>query len=305
MPKKTLFMHIGAPKTGTSAFQTYCAKNADILLEKHGLLYPDLSGNFQTAASNKTTSGNGLFIASTFLAENDYTIDSAEEGHKQLNNAMNLLRDHPCRKLLISSEDLFLLSAKDFLILSERCKEVDARLHLICAVRDLVPWLASTYGQQVKQHGRTDSFEHCATKLTISLDKPVNLSKAAAETDAFSLTVLNYGDIKHSVAHSLLEHLDVDHFETLPEIENTFVNRSLSALELALMRSANAALDLRPPNEGALVSEALINSDPQRQAAKLQLSEKAANRVWEKTQRQCRSHQQYHFRNTHRTGSTQ
>ncbi|WP_209597627.1 hypothetical protein [Ruegeria sp. HKCCSP351] len=282
MYKKTLFMHIGAPKTGTSAFQTYCAEHSDILFEKHGLLYPDLSNNFHIAASGGITSGNGLLIASVFLRENKNTIDASEEGLRQLDAAMSLLRGDECRKLLISSEDLFHLSPEDFLALSEKCRQVDTRLHLICAVRDLLPWLASIYGQQVKQHGRTDDFERCAPNLPIKLSNIAAISKAAKETDAFTLTVLNYADIRQNVAQGLLKPMNINHFDALPQTDLASVNRSLDTCELALMRSANAALKLRPPNEGAAISEALIVSDPARKGANLQLPEGAANQVWQK-----------------------
>lgn len=42
---KTLYLHVGTPKTGTSALQHFCARNRKILSEK-GVCYPDLGYRF-------------------------------------------------------------------------------------------------------------------------------------------------------------------------------------------------------------------------------------------------------------------
>jgi len=53
---RTLYLHIGASKTGTSALQVAFARNAKALRGR-GLHYP---GKNQDAMDGKITSGNGL-----------------------------------------------------------------------------------------------------------------------------------------------------------------------------------------------------------------------------------------------------
>lgn len=49
---KTLYLHIGTPKTGTSTIQYFCRKNDDFLLQ-HGLCYPDLGFRFPGIGQNR------------------------------------------------------------------------------------------------------------------------------------------------------------------------------------------------------------------------------------------------------------
>ena len=46
--KKSLYIHVGIPKTGTSAIQDFLLENSDILKEKHDLYYP----NFEKSVDN-------------------------------------------------------------------------------------------------------------------------------------------------------------------------------------------------------------------------------------------------------------
>ncbi len=49
---KTLYLHIGTPKTGTSALQHFCAGNRNIL-EQKGIYYPDLGFRFPDIGKNR------------------------------------------------------------------------------------------------------------------------------------------------------------------------------------------------------------------------------------------------------------
>ncbi|MDO4167469.1 MAG: hypothetical protein Q4D32_08700 [Eubacteriales bacterium] len=49
---KTLYLHIGTPKTGTSALQHFCAHNRRVLQEK-GISYPDLGFRFPGIGKNR------------------------------------------------------------------------------------------------------------------------------------------------------------------------------------------------------------------------------------------------------------
>ena len=58
---KELYLHIGQPKTGTSALQVFFAKNREKLRE-NGLYYPILDGEFAIREKNTAVSGNAYSL---------------------------------------------------------------------------------------------------------------------------------------------------------------------------------------------------------------------------------------------------
>jgi hypothetical protein len=87
-----LFLHIGLPKTGTSALQVFLASNIEAL-SRHNITYPWARAD--VAVEQRITSGNGAFFAKTaFTAEED-----AEVALQQLNHVLS-----EGRSVLLSSE---------------------------------------------------------------------------------------------------------------------------------------------------------------------------------------------------------
>jgi len=61
---KTLYFHIGSPKTGTTSIQSFCADHRDILEEK-GLCYPIMPFVYE----HKSKRRNGLFLTSKYVRD--------------------------------------------------------------------------------------------------------------------------------------------------------------------------------------------------------------------------------------------
>ena len=59
---KTLYLHIGTPKTGTTSLQHFCHDNQQKLAEK-GYFYPE----FDFEYANKGKYRNGLFLEAVYL----------------------------------------------------------------------------------------------------------------------------------------------------------------------------------------------------------------------------------------------
>lgn len=62
---KTLYIHVGLPKTGTTSIQYFCAVNRKVLEEKN-YCYPDMPFYY----TNKSRTRNGAFLESLYYDEN-------------------------------------------------------------------------------------------------------------------------------------------------------------------------------------------------------------------------------------------
>ncbi|XQF90874.1 sulfotransferase [Pseudoalteromonas espejiana] len=127
-------IHIGPPKTGTSAIQKWLKDHASYLLSK-GVYYPEHQQD-----SNGISSGNFL---SVFSAHNgDYVFNP-----KKLQDIITKAQAANCSTLLLSSE--FFFSRLPALI-----KAIpDAQF--IAYVRNPAQLHESHYNQSVKRHGNT------------------------------------------------------------------------------------------------------------------------------------------------------
>ena len=132
MTEKTLYLHIGLHKTGSSALQTFFARNIDALAA-HGLCYPEGHTHGQAVAGH-VTSGNATSLYHRLL-----------EG-RLVPTFEALLRE-------VGEPPRMLLSTEAFASLSrEQVEELLAvlsstyRVRVICFVRDVYPLLWSGYG---------------------------------------------------------------------------------------------------------------------------------------------------------------
>ena len=99
MKNQILYLHVGAPKTGTSSIQSFLTLNHEILREK-GVLYPYPQTFFQ---SFQTSSGNGNFLCRT---DSEYDKSISDRRLEKL--AMYDL------KILLSTERLFIEERETF-----------------------------------------------------------------------------------------------------------------------------------------------------------------------------------------------
>ncbi len=145
-----LIIHIGPPKTGTSAIQKWLKDNTD-LLRAHGIFYPQHKED-----SNGISSGNFLSVFDPL--KGDYKLNL-----KRIEELKNKTAANNCHTLLLSSEFFFhrLLPLVNNLP-NVRC---------IAYVRNPAELHESHYNQSVKRHGnvatirRADSLPMNALKV--------------------------------------------------------------------------------------------------------------------------------------------
>lgn len=140
----SLIIHLGGPKTGTSALQAFLAKNRAALLAK-GLDYPALE-DLAPAELGGISSGNGVGVALHFL----------EPGKHDAKNAyprfIEVLNSKSARSVLLSSEYFAYLRGEDFTRCRAAAASTGRKLRLILYVRPQIPSIISTYAQRIKRH---------------------------------------------------------------------------------------------------------------------------------------------------------
>lgn len=155
---KTLYLHIGTPKTGTSALQYFCAGNRKILEEK-GIYYPDLGFRFPDIGKNRNAH---------FLSYKEYT------------NKKEKLRDHEAEKkireegiqkleeafqthdtILLSDEHIWNekeMTAETLPALYQRFSEQGIQIKIIVYLRRQDQVIQSFWAQKIKESS-TITFE--------------------------------------------------------------------------------------------------------------------------------------------------
>jgi hypothetical protein len=131
---RDLFIHIGLPKTGSTALQTFFARNRERLLEKSIDYLP--IGNFAEARAGQVASGNGALLARAMLPEKD-------EAYL------------PWSSILLSSELFALAGMPAWSNVLSFCRELDLSATLMAVVRNQCDWISSTQLQTIKRHRQT------------------------------------------------------------------------------------------------------------------------------------------------------
>lgn len=149
---REIILHLGVPKTGTSAIQVFLARNRAALAAR-GVDYLPI-GEFGLGREGHISSGNGAYLARTLLPENaPARLADARPHHAAFYAA---LEQSACATGLVSSE-LFTDARHELfeeLLVALRAKGIAPRA--IIYVRRQDQLLTSAYIQQVKRHGSTE-----------------------------------------------------------------------------------------------------------------------------------------------------
>lgn len=146
--KRTVFLHIGVFKTGSSALQVFFAKNQDTLA-KHGVEYPGLS-ELNPARRGLVTSGNAPFIARSLMdEEKPFYLPDHEDEH--LTAFRQHLQQTKTPNVLFSSEFFSYVPPAGFEKLKEIAESEGFTLKVLAYVREQASYLESLYIQRVKR----------------------------------------------------------------------------------------------------------------------------------------------------------
>ena len=188
---KTLHIHIGTAKTGTTSIQKFCADNAKIL-EKKGYCYP-LFPQFCSEVSS---------LRAHFLMESA-TEDPKDECPEKEKNIFRKGMDKVCGlfhsydNVILSDESIWRgmdCERKDFWEVMKREAEAGQfRIHVIVYLRRQDSYFTSLWNQKVKSHKCKESFEDFAANTDVlRLDYFYKLEKIASIIGKENITVRRF-----------------------------------------------------------------------------------------------------------------
>jgi hypothetical protein len=235
-----IHLHIGHGKTGTSAIQSFCALNRELLAEA-GFDYPAHRSD-PLAVAGSVTSGN-IRITDDWPA----VIRAACAGTA-------------CGNVVFSNEGLFSAMEEDLAPVRALASEHDLRLLLY--VRDPVEHFVSSYGQSVKRAGYTGDIRSFIDVYQVP--RRVDAFCTACAAAGLDLTVRNYSRERRELLPGFLMFLAGDRAADLwaraTPLPRGTVNRSLTAAEHELQRAFNRVLGCA---SAAFVADPLVEHLPE------------------------------------------
>lgn len=245
--EKTLYLHIGAGKTGSSALQVWLNHHADAL-RKLGVHYPTWGAKLDDYA---ITSGNGRRLIEAV-------------GRGEMAPFLAELAKADSRKLFLSSESFQGFTDENLRELKNEAARNALHVTIIVYLRDVYDVVYSAYQQMIKRHLGTQTFREFALKR----DKVQQFEVLAAYSRHFDdMRVFHYdSERKRGLEVAMCEALAVDPAK-VPPMPSTKVNRSLDVGEAEWLRLLNQAYVQNFPGGSTLFSvrnsDALIYADPE------------------------------------------
>lgn len=224
---RTLFLHIGQGKTGTSYAQTTLAISRAALREQ-GVAYPVTKKIIKNIDDNLNAGGNGLGLCNAF----DYT------------PALKQLELPSEGNVLLSYEGLisrFMFEDSDVELdrLCERHKFDRVSFLIFC--RNPISHAVSSYRQLVKRSGMSKTLNIYCENYNSPRQLARFIEKYTDRPDT-SIRVRNYSVCKNALMSEFSIWLSVpESIFTKPSQDN--VNRSMTLAELMLQRELNLQLD--------------------------------------------------------------
>lgn len=234
--RKTIFIHIGFMKTGTSSIQSFLMQN-DKFLNQNGFYYPDVNKRAMNYLGFSLMNEIPPFVHHKLNV-------GAKELYHELNKEINKCSQS---NILISSEAFSLVSTDYFLgdkapnLLKKYLNKKNYDFKIIASIRRQDSYLESQYNQHIKTHnfynlfdGNEEEFYRQKSEL-FDFNKVLKRWESVFGQENIALNI--YSKNKDSVS----EFLNLLKIETgsIPNWKKTDVNPKLSEKALEFMKIAN------------------------------------------------------------------
>jgi len=240
---KSLVLHIGIPKTGSSALQVFCAQNRTALLAR-SLDYFEL-GDFDLGVRGKISSGNGAHLARSFLRPQGPSYRPDRE--QQLAILERRIAASGCDIGLLSSEIFVFADDAALASFADWLRDRGILLRFFYSIREQIQFLVSSYIQQVKRHACTETCEQYVLRVFEKIAH-IKYSKLFERLCKFTqpelITCLNYEGtraLKQGICEAFVSSFGIK-TDGL-QFTDSSVNVSLDLTEIKIMLALNK---LRP-----------------------------------------------------------
>lgn len=214
--ERTLHVHIGHPKTGTSYIQSLLATNKS-QLESHGIRYPDTAFTLRARSEDPGRGGN---CRATLLADASY----------------HALVTEGSDTVVLSAERLFFPLSDGADLFASYAPHFDT-VNIVLFIRDPLEFVTSWYTQRVKRGdftGSLDDFVMASGFFTSHMDRIEGILDLCARA-GYRLTVRNYSRLAVPLDDVIEGVLGLSR-GTLIRPPSRKVNRGLTRSELYLQQ---------------------------------------------------------------------
>ena len=278
----TLYLHVGAGKTGTSYLQAQCALQHSRLAH-HGLWYPITERLLRRVRKGKVTSGNLERDVLGWLCPRHHKL--AVHGAKQHQLVAadwlgGLLAEAEGRNVLLSCETLQFADPERVSRLAQHVADASYSLGILFYGRHALDHAISNYRQQLQggfrrsaYHPEQYSLNGWLRQRTLPFKRTLDLYCHAVGKDA--VVVRSYDAVKHRLFNSFLANVGiaaaadlspVDSFPTvnrsLTVAETQFLERAASVLTSDQVAALGAVLTAAPPCDAAVAGASGFAIDP-------------------------------------------
>jgi hypothetical protein len=252
---KELFLHIGCPKTGSSALQSWLAINQTKLIEQ-GYHFAVTDGE---AKQFRINSGNAAVLDS-------HIRQNREQAPNDKNSDLEVLGLYfsGFDKAIVSSEILSGLRVEYIEKLKTLFAQHNIRVRVIAYVRNLYDFFYSAHVQHVKRTNRLISFEQATMEERHfrHFQTYRNFSKF------FDVTLIHYDSVIDNIASPFCDAIGVDYSKLIP-MPAKQVNRTLSQDEIEVVQCLGkwlVDLGIVVDDFSRIVSDDLVHKFPETQS---------------------------------------
>lgn len=264
---KTLYVHIGTPKTGTTSIQIFCNKNKEVLAKK-GFCFPD----FPYRYTGKRKERNGAFLTSVYRDENDNRVEEEEQRRlaEGLDRVSALFREYD--HVVLTDEGIWtaVQARRESLWaeLKEAARRDGYRVKVIVYLRRQDDFAISSWNQRIKtkvdnQKNITHTWEEFVEGRNryVNLDYWQTLECAAAVLGKENIIVRRYerSSLKDGLAQ--VDFLDALGLELTDEYEMdvAILNEKLSLNGCEMKRVINEMTQFINMSESRFFEKVLLN----------------------------------------------
>lgn len=247
----TLYLHVGAGKTGTSFLQRQLALQHN-RLASNGIYYPTWNKLLQRVETGAVTSGNIGFIMPWLLPNHPSVISQNKTDEESIKISRKWfktsIRQADGRDIIFSGEALQHAKTSALKQLIKLASEENYDTQVIYYVRHALAHALSDYREHVQRgfrdgHERKElrSVEGWLTSRLVPFGRTIkNYSLALPDT---KINVRSYDAEKKDLWRQFLKHVNTVQLDSIESGDTRIVNRSLTVLETQFLEASSDKLD--------------------------------------------------------------